>query len=117
MRLLLKECTSHDVLKFWIGDDLFPYTIQTPSCSILAIPYRINNQAVGAIGLLSSIRIPYKQLFALLHQFSDIVSQTLTHNLYKFQIQYRQPQEKPLNLKAETQLLKQTEPLLLEDMR
>jgi heat-inducible transcriptional repressor len=118
MRLLLKECSTHDSLKFWIGDDLFPYTVQTPACSILAIPYRINTHVVGAIGLLSSIRIPYKQLFGLLHSFSEIVSLTLTHNLYKFQIKFRQPQQQPLNLNTpETRLLKQAEPILLEDMR
>lgn len=117
MRLLLKECTKHNAIRFWIGTDLESYSTLTPNCAILAIPYRINSQPVGAIGLLSSMRIPYDKLFALLYLFSDIISETVTRNIYKFKIKYRQPQQSPLSLDTEnTQLLHQTEPLLLEDM-
>ncbi|MBA3236811.1 MAG: heat-inducible transcriptional repressor HrcA [Parachlamydiaceae bacterium] len=118
MRLLLKDCSTHNSLKFWIGDDLSPYAQQSPNCAILAIPYRINNQAVGAIGLLSSVRIPYGKLFGLLHTFSETISKEVTRTIYKFKIQYRHPNQQPFNLEQkEVYLLKQAEPLLLEDMR
>lgn len=118
MRLLLRDCSTHNSLKFWIGDDLIPYSQQSPDCAILAIPYRINNQAVGAIGLLSSARIPYGKLFGLLHTFSDTISKAITRTIYKFKIQYRHPHQQPFTLgKEEVHLLKQAEPLLLEDMR
>lgn len=118
MRLLLKDCSTHNSLKFWIGDDLSPYAQQSPNCAIVAIPYRINNQAVGAIGLLSSVRIPYGKLFGLLHSFSETISKAITRTIYKFKIQYRHPHQQPLNLgENEVHLLKQADPLLLEDMR
>ncbi|MBA3603016.1 MAG: heat-inducible transcriptional repressor HrcA [Parachlamydiaceae bacterium] len=117
MRLLLKECSKHNAMKFWIGTDLEPYSTLTPNCSILAMPYRINSHPVGAIGLLSSMRIPYDKLFALLYLFADIISETVTRNIYKFKIKYRQPQQSPLSFDIQnSQLLHQTEPLLLEDM-
>lgn len=118
MRLLLKDCSTHNSLKFWIGDDLLPYAQQSPNCAILAIPYKINNHVVGAIGLLSSVRIPYGKLFGLLQTFSETISKAITRTIYKFKIQYRHPHQQPLNLsKNEVHLLKQAEPLLLEDMR
>lgn len=118
MRLLLKDCSKHNTMKFWIGDDLAPYAAVTPNCAILAAPYKINTQPAGAIGLLSSVRIPYGKLFSLLNAFSQMISATITRNMYKFKIKYRQPQQTPLSLDmAEERLLKQTEPLQLEDLR
>lgn len=114
MRLLLKDCTKHNSIKFWIGDDLASLP---QNCAILAAPYKINRHPAGAIGLLSSVRIPYGKLFGLLNAFSEVISATITRNMYKFKIQYRHPQQ-PLSLdQAEARLIKQTEPLLLEDMR
>jgi heat-inducible transcriptional repressor len=118
MRMLLKDCSKHNTLKYWIGDDLAPYATVTPNCAILAAPYKINTQTAGAIGLLSSVRIPYGKLFSLLSTFSEIISTTITRNMYKFKIKYRQAQQSPLSLNiAEGRLIKQTEPLLLEDLR
>lgn len=118
MRLLLKDCSKHNTLKFWIGDDLACYSHMPPNCAIIATPYHINTQAAGAIGILSAVRIPYGKLFSLLNRFSEMISQTITRNMYKFKIKYRQPQQPPLDLNsAEISQLNQTEPLLLEDMR
>jgi heat-inducible transcriptional repressor len=115
MRLLLKECSSTDQLKFWIGDDLIPYSSVTPDCAVLAIPYYINRKAVGAIGLLGPTRLPYRVLFSLLRNFSACVSEALTRNIYKFKISFRQPQTGPLLLKGEENaLLGQSHLILLE---
>jgi heat-inducible transcriptional repressor len=84
MRMLLRECVKSNHLKFWIGDDLFPYMTTEANCSILAIPYRIGQKAVGAFALLGPLRIPYRQLFGILTLLADNVSEALTRNLYKY---------------------------------
>ena len=71
MRLLLKECTALDQLKFWIGDDLNHYATSNSNCSVIAIPYCIQSQTIGAVGLLGPTRIPYHSLFRLLRGFSE----------------------------------------------
>lgn len=92
IRLLVKECCRVNHLRYWIGDDLTNYSPESPNCSIIAIPYYINQTVAGVIGVLGPTRIPYKELFATLKNFSTVVSDTLTRNLYKFKISVRQPQ-------------------------
>ncbi|MBA2728908.1 MAG: heat-inducible transcriptional repressor HrcA [Parachlamydiaceae bacterium] len=117
MRLLLKECTSLNHIKVWIGDDLSSHTSETPNCTVAAIPYHINQQAVGAIGILSAVRIPYKEVFALLHAFSESITTSLTRNIYKFKIKYRQPKEESIYLqKEEHHRLGHSRLFLLEDL-
>lgn len=119
MRLLLKECTVHNNLKFWIGDDLAPFaTNATPNCTIIAIPYYINKSPVGAVGILGPTRMPYKRLFHILRTFSTLTSEALTRNLYKYKISFRQPQKGQLYLQnQEHQLIGQSRLMLLEDKR
>ncbi len=118
MRLLLKECTTIDQLKFWIGDDLTTYETSVPNCSVLTIPYYISRRAVGAIGLLGPTRIPYRTLFSTLRAFSESLSEALTRNIYKFKISFRHPQTGTLYLQKEKhQLSGQSRLLLLEDKR
>jgi len=101
MRLLLKECKSMNKIKFWIGEDLSAISSSDPNCSVIAVPYYINSRPVGAVGLLGPNRLPYRSLFQTLRQFSRCVSEVLTRNIYKFKIQYRQPEEGPLSLQKE----------------
>ena len=116
MRLLLRDCTSHEALKFWIGDDLMSFASGKVNCSVIASPYKIGNKTVGAIGVLGPTRMPYKELFALLENFSDGISEALTKNIYKFKINFRQPkQTSPYIQKEEHQLLGQSRLMLLED--
>lgn len=105
MRLLLKECKEEKKLKFWIGNDLTPYLSSQPNCSAMTIPYYVNKKAVGGIGLLGPIRLPYRQLFGLLKQFSESISETLTRNLYKFKVSFRQSDKNPLPLEQEDKRL------------
>lgn len=104
IRLLLKECTKQNALKFWIGDDLSALTENTP-CAVIAIPYYINNQSVGSIGLLGPMRIPYRELFELLTEFSHAISHALTRNIYKYKISFRQPEQESLNIQPKENLL------------
>lgn len=98
MRMLLKECRSLNSLKYWIGDDLITYSpYADPNCSVLAIPYYVNKQTVGAVGLLGPTRMPYHQLFDKLNNFSENISEALTNNLYKFKITMRQPKYDEIN--------------------
>jgi heat-inducible transcriptional repressor len=118
MRLLLKDCSKVNHLRFWIGDDLNVYSSQTPNCAILAIPYHLNYQTVGAIGLLSTVRMPYRQNFAILRTFSECINAALTRSIYKFKITFRQPQQDSLYLpNEERQLIGKSTLKLLEDKR
>lgn len=107
MRLLLRECAKMQQSRCWIGEELQTFSLDAPGCAVMAIPYRINQQVVGAVGLLGPLRIPYRELFGALQCFSDCLTATLTHSLYKHKITYRQPQEKasPALIQSPTLLL------------
>lgn len=93
MLLLLKECSKMNRLKVWIGDDLSHLTADIPNCSVIAIPYYINQQPVGAIGMLGPVRLPYRELFAIMRTFSTSISTALTRSVFKYKIKFRQPQQ------------------------
>jgi heat-inducible transcriptional repressor len=91
MRLLLGDCVRDGKLRYWIGKDLAPYASAAQGCSVIAIPYRIGQMAAGAVGILGPCRMPYRKLFVILNQFSDVISKTLTKSLVKFKLSFRQP--------------------------
>lgn len=91
MRLLLADAAKRGNLRYLIGQDLSPYGAGNSNCSVLTINYRIGQTTVGAFGILGPIRLPYPELFVLLRQLSDVVSETLTHSLYKYKLSYRLP--------------------------
>jgi heat-inducible transcriptional repressor len=120
MRHILRECITKNNLLSWIGDELKAFSLFSDTCSVLTIPYYINKMPVGAIGILGPTRMPYKRLFAMLRYFSHTISETLTKSVYKFKIQYRQPDlsSQPFLEKEEKILIKHMEkssPILLED--
>jgi len=118
MRLLLKECNKKDTLRFWIGEDLDAFSDGPQECSVIAIPYYINQQPVGAIGLLGPVRLPYKELFGLLRYFSECVSIALTKSIYKFKITFRQPQRGSISTqKDEQNSISQSHMVLIEHNR
>lgn len=115
MKLLLTECTKYDTPKYWIGSDLKTFApMIDPHCAVVAIPYHVNRQPVGAVGLMGPIRIPYKKLFPLLKEFSETVTKVLTNSLYKFKISLRQPKSEMIQLKNK-ELIGTSHRLLLED--
>ncbi len=111
LRLLLKESSKKDQLRYWIGEDLSTYASGTPDCTVLTIPYHINMQPAGAVGILGPVRMPYRPFFGLLTQFSRAISETLTRSVYKFKISLR-----PLE-KGSIAIQKNERLLLLEDQR
>jgi heat-inducible transcriptional repressor len=90
MRELLKQAKNHGGLCLWIGDELCPKVPPGADCSVLAVPYRINQNIVGAIGLLGPMRLPYRSLFGLIQHFSQEIGRKLTESLYKFKMTYRE---------------------------
>lgn len=91
LRLLVKECCVENRVKYWIGDDLAAYAPTPLDCSMIIAPYQINQSIAGAIGLLGPARMSYPELFGLIKEFSNGISEALTRNLYKHKITFRQP--------------------------
>lgn len=92
MRAVLRQCCKQDQLSCWIGDELCPFVPSNAECTVIAIPYRINQTIGGAIALLGPMRLPYKNLFGLVQVFSEQVSRALTESVYKYKITFRQPE-------------------------
>lgn len=114
VRLLVKECCKVGQLKFWIGDDLATYSTSIPDCSVIAIPYMLNQRVAGAVGLLGPTRMPYAELIAILRSFASSISEALTRNLYKYKITFRQPHSGMYALESDTYGVMKQAPLLLE---
>jgi len=110
IRLLLKKCSGTNAIKCWIGSDFISLTNVNPNSMVMAIPYYINNQPVGAVGMMGPIRTNYKSMTGILQKFSEVISDTLTRNIYKHKISFRQPT-------TETHFLRKQEQKLLEDKR
>ena len=91
MRALLRKCSKNSEMETWIGDELCPFVPENAECTVIAIPYRINQIVSGAIAIMGPTRIAYRNLFGLLQVFSEKVSEALTKSLYKYKITFRQP--------------------------
>ena len=91
MRAVLRECSRKTTLTYWIGDELCPHVAPGAENTVIAIPYRINQMIAGSVALIGPLRVPYRELFGLLHHFSELISTTLTDIFYKHQISFRQP--------------------------
>jgi heat-inducible transcriptional repressor len=116
LRKLLTTTSSEGKITCWIGEDLLPFSPEATACSVIAIPYRINQTVCGAFGILGPNRIPYRELFGQLQQIADSISASLTKSVYKFKISFRNP--KPFDLefqKNHPRFLDQSHTLLLED--
>jgi heat-inducible transcriptional repressor len=118
MRKILRETVENGKIKYWIGSDLNAYHPIASNCSIIAMPYFINKTPAGAMALLGSTRVPYPQLFSLVKFCSQAVSESLTRNLYKFKVNFRQPEQGAIYLqKEEHHVIGQSRLILLEDNR
>lgn len=117
LRMLIRECCKMNKTRFWIGEDLDPFAVDTPSCAIISVPYYINQKVVGAVGLLGPTRMPYKNYFGMLRHFSECISEGLTNSLYKFKLTFRQPNQPAFYFPQQEQQLigNLKQPILLED--
>jgi heat-inducible transcriptional repressor len=109
LRKLLNECCNKGKLCCWIGEDLSAFSSQ---CSVIAIPYRINQTVCGAFAILGPNRLPYRELFGQIQQIATTLSESLTKSMYKFKLSFRQPH--PFS-KEHASFLDKTQCLLLED--
>jgi heat-inducible transcriptional repressor len=91
MRTLLRECAKREAMTSWIGNELAPFVPKDAECTVIAIPYRINQTVAGAIAILGPMRISYRNAFGLLQTFSEKLSRALTSSLYKYKVTFRQP--------------------------
>lgn len=89
MKKMLKLCIKKQKLTYWIGSQLNPFSSTAFNCSVITIPYFIHQKAAGAIGILSHIRFDYKKAFANLSTLSLLLSESLTSNIYKYQISFK----------------------------
>ena len=92
MEELLKSCIEEGQLAYFIGDDLKDFLKEPISCSVITIPYYIQNRAIGAIALLGPMRLDYPKLFALLRRCSQLLSASLTKSSHIFEISFRKPE-------------------------
>lgn len=102
---LLSQASSKQELSFWIGEELSLFSPHATSCTVIAIPYYIQQTIVGSLAILCPTRVPYKRLFSLLKKVSEIISSSLTQSLYKFKISYRRPESAQLDFKQQALLL------------
>lgn len=114
-KLLSSTCESGE-MRCLIGEDLLPYSPGAAACSVIAIPYRINQSVCGALAILGPNRIAYRELFGQLQQIADTLSDSLTKSVYKFKISFRSPtQANPELSKIHPGYVDQSQALLLED--
>jgi heat-inducible transcriptional repressor len=90
---LIRQCCQKQTLSYWIGSQLQEVCPLVSECAAVAVPYRLHQTVVGAVGLLGSMRMPYGRCFGLLELFAQSLSDAMTRNLYKFKVAYRQPYE------------------------
>ncbi len=116
LRALLHECCKKRHVSCWIGEDLADFIPSSGSCSIIAAPYSIGQNTVGAIAILGPNRIPYRELFGIMQLAAEAVSETLTKSLYKFKITFREPSTSLLTTRCgQSIVIGETECYLLED--
>ncbi len=116
LRKLLSITGESGKMHCWIGDDLVPFSPEASACSVIAVPYRINQSVCGAFGILGPSRIPYRELFGQLTQISEAISDSLTKSIYKFKISFRTPTPSGLEFKKNNpEFLIQSQTMLIEN--
>lgn len=116
LRKLLTATSETGDLTCWIGEDLHPFSPEAAACSVIAIPYRINQTLCGAIGILGPNRIPYRDLFGQMREIAQCITDSLTKSVYKFKISFRSPKPSSLEFqKSHPGFLDQSQTLLIED--
>jgi heat-inducible transcriptional repressor len=89
---LLKDTMKKKTLVLYLGENLRKYTHTTTHALVISAPYFLNQTAAGSIAVIGPMRVPYKKIINTLKVISSILSQNLTHSMYKFKIHYRKPQ-------------------------
>jgi heat-inducible transcriptional repressor len=114
MRLILNHCCKNNSLCCLVGEDLAILSSAMKGCSVIVIPYYINQTVAGALAILGPQRLPYKRIFGIMKAVSELMSATLTRSLYKYKISFRKPQMAQLGNDTNP-FINQTECMLLEE--
>ncbi len=93
MKNILQNAIKQNSLSYFIADDLEQFDIISNNCSIISVPYKVNDISIGAIAVLCPMRISYKKVFAILNTYAKHLSETLTKNIYKYKISFRDLEE------------------------
>lgn len=117
LRSLSRDAMRANQMKCWIGEDLKAFLSTAPNCSLITAPYQIASKPVGAIGIIGSMRMPYKSLFMLLRSVAAEISRYLEKNLYRYKISFREATAKvnSLDFQARKLLSGPKSTLALED--
>jgi len=86
--IMQKNIKKNDI-SYFIADDLEKFGFKIKNTAIICIPYYISNIAVGSIGILCPLRIPYKKVFSALKCYSKHLSDNLSQAIYKYKITFR----------------------------
>jgi len=89
MHTIMQSAIENNAITFFMAKDFEKFGIKIENTALICIPYYIANIAVGAIGVLCPLRIPYKKIFSILKAYSTYLSDNLTQNIYKYKITFR----------------------------
>ena len=99
LRGFSRDAVRSGYLRFWIGEELAPYAVGEPNCAVVSIPYNVDNHPVGALTVIGSMRVFYRDLFRLMKDAAEQLSTTLTNCLVHHRMTYRMPETHALLVK------------------
>ena len=102
VRSILKECFNKNNLVYWIGEDLERFINPPFFSSVVAIPYHVHGNVVGAVAMMGPDRLPYGRIFGILRLVSKYLSNNLTDSIYKYKLNFLQPRSKRLKMHQAT---------------
>lgn len=89
LRGLFRKVQREGAIRFWLGESLKPFVAADPNCVFVAAPYRVGTTYVGAMGILGPQRVQYRDVFRLLRNTIEQISEALTASLIRQRITYR----------------------------
>jgi len=102
---ILKCCLKKNTLTHLIGPELTEFAPHISESSTIMVPYYINQVKAGAIAILGPMRIPYDELFSLIKQYSETITNALTEQVHKYKIAFKTIDDAPNNLDLKSSIL------------
>ncbi|MCH9612098.1 MAG: Heat-inducible transcription repressor HrcA [Chlamydiia bacterium] len=96
--MILRDSEKSSDIYYVIGSEIRKYLKTSAECSIVTIPYKIQQNVVGSIGLLTPLAIDYRKIFAIMRKYSSYMSESLTKSMEAFSISYRRPHTQYLDM-------------------
>ncbi|HRW58882.1 MAG TPA: heat-inducible transcriptional repressor HrcA [Chlamydiales bacterium] len=86
---ILKEGQKISKLSCWIGNELIGFSRKATRCSLITLPYFINQTPIGCFAVLGPMRMPYSKIMTTLQYFGELISESITKSTYKFKISFK----------------------------